>query len=301
MTSHPPHVIARRAIAHHLLLIPVLSLLLLLLIYGLETRLNKETIVYSQSPLEQNVAVSVSIGKTLPFVIFGYTSPNAQVNLDASSSNVQTFANSKGYFEFVNVFLPASLQEICLSSQDQFGRLSAPVCIPGRANSPNRRIGPILLPPTISLDKQYYYIKDEVQLSGQTIPNSPVELSLFKEFALPPISVNADEYGNYSAQIPSSQTSKYRVFSQTSYLEQETPQSTPLTFSIYPFWMMIVFLIQLILTQLRDRILELILVLEVFAVLTFIYRRTKKKHPLPALLPEHRLAIREEHPLMLSK
>lgn len=246
------------------------------------------------------MTVSVSVGKTLPFVIFGYTSPNAQVNLEAKMSNVQTYANGKGYFEFVNVFLPASLQEICLSSQDQLGRLSAPVCIPGETKAPNRRIGPVLIPPTLSLDKQYYYTQDEVQLSGQTIPNSPVELSLFKDFALPPISVHADEYGNYSAQIPSSQSSKYRVFTRSTYEEQETPQSTPLTFSIYPIWMIVIFLIELILTQLKDRLLELTLLLEAVMLMLFIYRRTKRKHMLPTLIPPHALTVREEYPLAVQ-
>jgi len=128
----------------------------------------------------QAINVSFSLGENR-FTLFGYSSPQAQVTLDGMGVFDQTQADYRGYFEFVNRFSPFSPREACLTAKDQFGRLSTPVCLPAFPTDKNVTIGPVIMPPTLSLDKSDYYVGDEVVLSGQTIPNSDVNLSMFTD------------------------------------------------------------------------------------------------------------------------
>lgn len=132
----------------------------------------------NQLQKSQAVTVSFSLGENR-FTLFGYSSPQAQVTLDGMGVFDQTQADYRGYFEFLNRFSPFSPREACLTAKDQFGRLSVPVCLPTFPTDKNVTIGPVIMPPTLSLDKSDYFVGDEVILSGQTIPNSDVNLSMF--------------------------------------------------------------------------------------------------------------------------
>jgi len=125
-----------------------------------------------------DVENSVSIGE-FRFSLFGYTSPLAQVTFEGLGIFDQTTADDKGYFQFNNRFSPFSSREACLSSKDQFGRLSSPLCLPPFPVNYNVSIGPVIMPPTVSLDKKDYFMGDEVVLSGQAVPNTDVKLSVF--------------------------------------------------------------------------------------------------------------------------
>jgi hypothetical protein len=138
----------------------------------------KNVLGVRQIQKNQAINVSFSLGENR-FTLFGYSSPQAQVTLDGMGVFDQTQADYRGYFEFVNRFSPFSPREACLTAKDQFGRLSAPVCLPAFPTDKNVTIGPVVMPPTLSLDKSDYYVGDEVILSGQTIPNSDVNLSMF--------------------------------------------------------------------------------------------------------------------------
>ena len=129
----------------------------------------------------EKVTVSFFIGAEGRFSIFGYTSPAALVSLDAIGSHDDTYANSDGFFVFYNRSAPLFPQESCLTAQDQLGRLSNPICLAPFPNDYYVEVGPIILPPTTSLDKNNYYIGDEVLLTGQTIPNTNVSLSMFTQ------------------------------------------------------------------------------------------------------------------------
>jgi len=121
---------------------------------------------------------SVSIGE-FRFSLYGYTSPKAQVTFEGLGIFDQTTADEKGYFQFNNRFSPFSSREACLSSKDQFGRLSSPLCLPPFPVNYNVSIGPVIMPPTVSLDKKDYFMGDQVILSGQAVPNTDVKLSMF--------------------------------------------------------------------------------------------------------------------------
>ena len=148
--------------------------------------------LYLKNPLESSGTVagiksqsvdiinSAYIGE-FRFSLFGYTSPYAMVTFEGMGIFDQTTANNKGYFEFNNRFSPFSKREACLSSKDQFGRLSSPVCLPPFPINYNISIGPVIMPPTVSLDKKDYFMGDQVMLSGQAVPNTDVKLSVFGE------------------------------------------------------------------------------------------------------------------------
>jgi len=85
------------------------------------------------------------------FSLFGYTSPRALVTFEGMGIFDQTTADDSGYFQFDNRFSPTSSREACLSSKDQFGRLSSPACLPPFPVNYNVSIGPVIMPPTVSL------------------------------------------------------------------------------------------------------------------------------------------------------
>jgi len=140
----------------------------------------KNVLGVRQIQKSQAVTISFSLGENR-FTLFGYSSPQAQVTLDGMGVFDQTQADYRGYFEFVNRFSPFSPRETCLTAKDQFGRLSTPVCLPAFPTDKNVIIGPVIMPPTLSLDKNDYFVGDEVVLSGQTIPSSNVSLSMFTD------------------------------------------------------------------------------------------------------------------------
>lgn len=130
----------------------------------------------------KNVELSAQVGaaQRCNLNLFGYSSPRALVTLEGVGIYGQVYADNSGYFEFKNYCMPISSTEACLSSQDQFGRNSNPTCLPPfPANQSNIVIGPIILAPTLSFEKPDYFMGDEIVLSGQTIPNSEVDLSVF--------------------------------------------------------------------------------------------------------------------------
>jgi hypothetical protein len=135
-----------------------------------------------------NIENSVSIGE-FHFTLDGYTSPQALVTFEGMGIFDQTTADSKGYFQFDNRFSPFSSREACLSSKDQFGRLSSPLCLPPFPVNYNVSIGPVIMPPTVSLNNPLrqladggdYFMGDQVILSGQAVPNTEVKLSMFGE------------------------------------------------------------------------------------------------------------------------
>jgi len=149
-----------------------------------------------------NIENSVSIGE-FKFSLFGYTSPFALVTFEGMGIFDQTTADGEGYFQFNNRFSPFSKREACLSSKDQFGRLSSPVCLPPFPVDYNVSIGPVIMPPTVSLDKKDYFMGDQVMLSGQAVPNTEVKLSVFGD--------NKNKFEARSTKIETNSNFKIRI------------------------------------------------------------------------------------------
>lgn len=232
-------------------------------------------------------------------VIFGYTSPFATVIMDARGLFEQTVADKNGYFAFNQSFVNFLPQEICLTAQDKIGIVSSPTCLPKFPTSYSLNIGPILLPPTLSLDKSKYYAGEEVILTGQSIPNTDVRLSLFIDqkttfndylasfspikpvyaFSLPELTTKTDSQGNYSLEIPSGRADIFRLFTQSLYSGQPTGQSRNLTIKILPSWLEIFNLLFIVWNFFITHLFETIIFLQFIIITVFLVRRY--------LLPHH--------------
>jgi len=234
---------------------------------------------------------SVFIGE-YHFTLFGYTSPLAEVSFSGQGIADQTIADETGYFEFKNRFSPFSPREACLSAKDQFGRLSVPVCLPPFPTQYNVTIGPVILPPTVSLDKSTYFIGDEVILTGQTIPNKEISLSVFTDesknkkiltkifsiikpveaFSLPKLTTVSDDKGNFSISLPSSSAKNYRLFTQVKYENNNSNNSLTLSVKVLPVWMIVIKFFIFLWSFVKNRLLELVIVLEIFGLLVYFLR-----------------------------
>ena len=246
-----------------------------------------------------NELVSASIGEHR-FYLFGYTSAFATVTLDGIGIYDQTISDKNGYFTFSNRFSPLSPREACLSSKDQFGRLSTPVCLPPFPTNYNTTIGPVILSPTLSLDKPYYFLGDRVVLSGQTVPNTDVSLNFYVDkkrsfvnylfgfslikpvyaFSLSGLKTKTDPLGNFSFSINSVKPDFFRVFANSDFQNDNSPKSLVLKVEILPIWMLIIKLLLIIWSALKSRIFEFIILIEIAFLLTYFLRKYFLPHKL---------------------
>ena len=272
----------------------------------------KQILGMSKSYSTGAVTVSASIGN-FRFTLDGYSSPGALVTIQGMGIYDQTFANRDGYFQFSNSFSPFSPREACLTAQDQLGRLTSPVCLPPFSTNRNITIGPVILRPTVSLDKDVYYVGDEAILSGQSIPNSQIVLSTFVKNkspriitqivkpvyadTIPQLTIKTDAKGNYSVALPSSSDEAMRLFTQTKYNEQPSAQSINLNIKIWPVWMMVINFFKLIFLLLKPRLLELIILVQLIGLIIYLLRRFLHPH---VLARQRTLMIRLTFPLMVE-
>ncbi len=267
--------------------------------------LSTPAVVAAPQSFSLQSTVSASIGE-YRFFLYGFTSAYAVVSLEGIGLFDQTTSDKDGYFAFANRFSPFSAREACLSSRDQFGRTSNLTCLPPFPIKYDVDIGPVILPPTVSLNKQNYYVGDEVVLSGQTIPNTDVDLSFFIEenrslfqgvraASIPELQTKSDKKGNFSISLPSSTADRFRLFTRTYFESQSSPKSTILNLRIFPWWMIIFQLFGLLWTIIRSRILEIILVVQIVALVIYFLRRYLHPH---AIAVNRSLVVREKHPLV---
>ena len=244
----------------------------------------------------KNVDVSLRFGRSGNFRLYGYTSPNAFVRIESTGLQDSTFSKANGYFEFTDLLIPLKAGDLCLNSQDQFGRLTPSICIPPIPYEQDTDIGPILLPPTISLDKSDYFVSDQVLLTGQAIPNSPVTISFFNSknsflaqtqsvidkinpagpvdaYSFPPISTKADDKGNFSFQLPSSSVSSFRLFTRTEYDSQPSPRSITLLLRVLPLWYIIIELFTVLFNVLKNNLFNTSITIEILVLLIYSYKR----------------------------
>ncbi|MBI3619891.1 hypothetical protein HY214_01985 [Candidatus Roizmanbacteria bacterium] len=247
-----------------------------------------------------SVATSVIIGGRYHFTIWGYTSPKAVVTLETSNLHEETEADNKGRFSFNDRFLPTTSQEPCLLSRDQFGRMTSPVCLPPLPTTYDLTIGPVLMPPTLSLNHNFYSVGDTVILSGQSIPSTKLDLSTFtnekktlfsllprtiispvEAFSFPAVQAKTDNKGNFSFQLPSSNSKDYRLFAQTIYQTEKSPKSIVLDFKVEPWWMIIVHWVIGLISAVFARLLEFIILAELIFLSIYCIRELLLPHILP--------------------
>lgn len=190
-----------------------------------------------------HVSISASIGENR-ITIFGYTSPHSRVELSSPRVFTITYSNADGFFLFDKVLLPKNPLDLCLNSTDENGRYTAPVCIPAPpATNYHTDTGPILLPPTISLDRDKINPYDTIVTSGQSIPNSQVYLHFYKvndsalsfprqifAYSLPPLMATTDQQGNFSVNLPTAYNSNYRLYASSRFKDNYSPKSNTLIY-----------------------------------------------------------------------
>jgi hypothetical protein len=261
---------------------------------------------------QENIEVSAFIGEHR-FTLFGYTSPEALVSFQGLGIFDQTYADKQGYFIFQNRFSPFSPREACLTAQDKFGRLTSPVCLPPFPTDYNVEIGPVIMPPTLSLDKNDYWVGDEVILSGQTIPETEVDLSMFTKqsnflalnlikkveaFALPEFKTQSDQQGNFSIALPSSSAQTFRLFAQSQFLKAKSPESRKLTVKILPWWFIIIKIFGLLFSLIKSRLLEFLILVEIVVLIIYILRRYLAPH---LIKKERAIVLRENFSLIIKE
>lgn len=232
--------------------------------------------------------------------LYGYTSPQALIILEGIGIYDSAYADNNGYFILSTLYSSSSPREACLSSKDQLGRLSPPVCLPSFPIDKDIKIGPVIMPPTVSLDKKDYYVDDKVILSGQTIPNTEIDLSVFGDsdntlslirtveaFTFPKLKVNSDDKGNFSVDLPSSAPEKFRLFAQTYFNKFSSSTSNKLSLEIMPIWMIIV-------KNFWSRLLEFIIVIEIIYILYVLKDHFEEKS---IVLYQNHLPTIEKHNL----
>lgn len=229
-------------------------LLLLLLPFAL---LLFRSVAWATSPISYEIIVSASLGEP-KLTLFGYASPQAKVQLEGNRVYEETTALSDGYFLFDRIFLPRAdpdYPELCLIAQpeNQNQLATFPTCLPPLPSGPfNLRIGPVLLPPALQLEKNRFLPNEQVQASGFTLPNAPVELFLANElssssplanlirpvlaYRLPVYQTKTNNQGYFEFNLPVSQPTSWRVFASAQYAGQPTPKSHTLTFQLLSWW-----------------------------------------------------------------
>ena len=202
----------------------------------------------------KSVSISAQIGQS-SLTIYGYTSPNSRVELKSSRVFDLTFSNELGYFEFDKTLLPQNPSELCLSSTDNHNRQTPPVCIPPPPNTNyHTQIGPIIIAPTITLDSGKISPNTTIPASGQTIPNTPIEIFFFQKadkapifpkeahaLSLPKLSSISNSSGNFSFNLPTTYSTSYRLFVSTLIPQLgPSPKSNTLNFHLpslfFLFW-----------------------------------------------------------------
>lgn len=254
-----------------------------------------------------DVSVSASIGEN-EVTIFGYTSPTSRVELTGVGIYALTFSQDNGYFEFNKHVLPKNSSELCLQSKDNYDRNSTLVCVPPPPTTNyHTNIGPIILPPTISLEQDKINPNSTVITSGQSIPNSPINIFFYKvddtaksfpkaalAYSLPPLKASTDKNGNYSLNLPTAYSSNYRLYTSVEYDGSNSPKSNSLLYLMPSlFW---IFLQQH--TYLMVLLPIFIFTLILFFIFLFFnsnfYRRVSQLKFLPALRTSYP-AIKTQH------
>jgi uncharacterized membrane protein len=151
----------------------------------------------------------------------------------------------------------------------------------------------VILSPTLSFEKESYYIGDEVILSGQTIPNTNVNFSLFtntekegtnlfikevQAFSFPNLTTKSDSKGNFSISLPSSSAKTFRLFAQTDYDNQFSPKSLTLQFQILPLWMIIIKLFLFLWSLIKSRLLDIIILAEIISLTYYFIKHSFQPH-----------------------
>lgn len=250
------------------------------------------------NPISYEITVSATVGEP-KLTLFGYSSPHSLVELRGTRVTEQVIADEEGYFFFDRAFLPPpapDYPEVCLTAIDTQSRISFPTCLPPLPVGPYEiTVGPVLLPPTISLEKGNFLPGEQVAAQGATIPNTPVTIYLYSAnwpsykgvsfispvlaYSLPKYQIQADKNGHFEFNLPANRPNRWRVFAASYFLESPTPKSNTLAFKILNWWewlwQKIREILMLLLGLLRPHLWKIIILAEIGIILYLLWRRKK--------------------------
>ncbi len=249
------------------------------------------------NPVSYEVTVSASIGESR-LTLFGYTSPQALVQLEGQRVAEEVVAGQNGFFFFDRIFLPKpnpQYPELCLTSIDTQSRISFPNCLPPLPTEPfNINIGPVLLPPTFTLAKGSFLPKEQIVAEGLTIPNSEVIIYLANDaakksfisrlvpaafaYTLPQYQTQADQNGRFEFNLPTIKRSNWKIFAGALYQGSPTPKSNTLNFKIQSWWewflSRVTSLLRAVLSLLRPFLWLVVILLELITVTVLINKKS---------------------------
>ena len=222
----------------------------------------------AENPSEAQITVWATIGEP-KLTVFGWTSPQALVELKGQRVSELAVADETGYFYFDRVFLPPpkpNYPEICLSVVDRASRISSfPTCLPPLPPKLGEiRVGPVLLPPTLSLEQGEFLAGQQVKATGATFPKSKVKIFLannnptieqlsnkancfivkllnglntpvYAHF-LPQYEIQSDQQGNFEFNLPASYPQNWKVYATAEFQGSPSPKSVSLSFRVLSWW-----------------------------------------------------------------
>lgn len=247
----------------------------------------------STSAFDYKASASTTITASITenrVTIFGYTSKKSRVELSSPKVFAVTYSDQNGFFIFDKILLPKNPSDLCLISYDHNNRSTTPICIPPPPpTNYHTDIGPILLPPTISLEKDKINPNSTVNTSGQAIPNSTISINFYKindkavsfpkqaqAYSLPSVTVTTDDDGNFNLNLPTAYSSNYRLYASAKFNENYSPKSNTLIYylpSLFSLFLQ------------KYPFLYFLLSLFIITLIIFFFLLYLKKHRLPRYLP----------------
>jgi hypothetical protein len=298
----------------------------------------KKASAYTIGPVE--TTVSAYVGESPPqtptpspagteekpgaFSLFGYTCPTCTVSVQNPGLYRSTKADPEtGKFEFSPTIPDTLVEDICLVAQDTLNRVTMPVCIPPPPPNSKNAIGPVIMPPTVSINNNNFYTGDRIIISGQTVPSTDIKLSFFTDEAktsfmallnpvrgvyaatLPKRDIRVDGQGNFTVNLPFEDPQYYRTFAQTVFEKAFSQKSVTLNFDIFPGWFTIMKSFLTLLTALKGRLFEIIILSQILLISYYLIHRFAQPHKIARLrslaLREPRPLLRVEHTLLLQE
>jgi hypothetical protein len=242
------------------------------------------------------------------FKIFGYAPSESSVKMNAIAVAEETQAKEDGYFEFTNLSFPTILSskqgyyypELCFQAIDGEKRITSNVCIPPLPfGITTDAIGPILLSPTLTLDKNIIYEGEFVKASGVTFPNATVNVSFAREnieflphlvpevaaYNLPVLEIKANDKGYFEFNLPNNVTDKWKIFATSIYQESPTAKGNTLTFSVKPPILKITETIKTLTKSIAPSLYTNLIALEILIIIILVIgnKILSKKYPARAI------------------
>lgn len=218
-----------------------------------------------ESGVQTNVKANIEEKTSIRLI--GYTGPNTIVQVDGIRIFAQTSSDRTGYFVIDPLPISREANEICITTIDSERRNSFPLCIQLPKVDRPTEVGPVYLAPTLSLSTGSVLQTGKAVATGVTIPDTKVIVSIFEttknnsltslidrilagnfiptaEAAdLPFITLNSNNKGVFSLNLPTDKVLDYRFFVKAVYKNSPTPKSNTLSYrvdSITLYWIMFI-------------------------------------------------------------